>query len=123
MLAGGLWIALVGALKHYRGVNETICSLLLNYIAIALLSQSVNTWIKDPSSLNKPSSFPIPDEQMLQPLGETSLHWGLVFGVIACVIAWFLIQKTTFGFKVRTIGANICAPRKSPGWRSGRSPW
>jgi general nucleoside transport system permease protein len=122
MLAGGLWIMIIGALKHYRGVNETICSLLMNYIAIALLSQAVNTWIKDPSSLNKPSSFPIPDEQMLQPLTlpdsvakwanvptDTSLHWGLIFGIVACVLAWFLVQKTTFGFKVRTIGSNIRA--------------
>ncbi len=122
MLTGGLWIMIIGALKQYRGVNETICSLLMNYIAIALLSQSVNTWIKDPSSLNKPSSFPIPDEQMLQPIilpeglakwadvePETSLHWGLILGIIACVLAWFLLQKTTFGFKVRTIGSNIRA--------------
>ncbi len=109
MLAGGLWIAAAGALKHYRGVNEAISSLLMNYIAIALLNQAVNTWIKDPSSLNKPSSFPIPDEQMLQPLGETSLHWGLVFGLCACLLAWFLMQKTTFGFRVRMIGANVRA--------------
>ena len=117
-LGGGLFIMLVAALKQYRGVNETISSLLLNYVAIALLNQSVNTWIKDPESLNKPSSFAIPDEQMLQPIelpeslgGVTSLHWGLVFGVIFCVLAWFLIQKTTFGFQVRTIGANSRAAR------------
>jgi simple sugar transport system permease protein len=122
MLAGGLWIMIIGALKQYRGVNETICSLLMNYIAIALLSQAVNTWIKDPSSLNKPSSFPIPDEQMLQSIPlpdwlakwaqvptDTSLTWGLPFGIIACVVAWFLVQKTTFGFKIRTIGSNIRA--------------
>ena len=124
MLAGGLWIMAVGALKYYRGVNETISSLLMNYVGIALLSQSVNTWIKDPESLNKPASLPLPDEQMFQPPTlpesvatwfdippETSLHWGLLFGLIACVIAWFLIQKTTFGFQVRTIGANIRAAR------------
>ena len=134
MLAGGLWIMAAGAAKYYRGVNETISTLLMNYVAIALLAQSVNTWIKDPESLNKPSSFPIPDEQMLQPLlgwlgelgakflhwnddqvqdfqGQNALHWGLAFGLIACVFAWFLIQKTTFGFQVRTIGANIRAAR------------
>ena len=109
MAAGGAWIAIVGLLRHYRGVNETISSLLMNYIAIALLNQAVNSWIKDPASLNKPSSYPIPDTQMLQPLGETSLHWGLPFGLIACLIAWFLISKTTFGFQVRTIGGNIRA--------------
>lgn len=111
MLTGGLWILLVGALKQYRGVNETISSLLLNYIAIALLSQSVNSWMKDPESLNKPSSFPIPDDKMLQTLGETRIHWGLVFGIVFCVAAWFLIHKTTFGFQIRTIGANIRAAR------------
>jgi ABC-type uncharacterized transport system permease subunit len=82
---------------------------LLNYIASAILNQAVNTWIKDPASLNKPSSFPIPDEQMFQPIGETSLHWGMIFGPVACLLAWFLMKRTTFGFKVRTIGANLRA--------------
>jgi simple sugar transport system permease protein len=65
--------------------------------------------MKDPASLNKPSSYPIPDEKMLQPLGGTLVHWGLVFGIVFCAVAWFLIQKTTFGFQIRTIGANVRA--------------
>jgi len=111
MFAGGLWIMIVGALKQYRGVNETISSLLLNYVAIAVLNQAVNSWMKDPDSLNKPSSFPIPDEKMFQPFGDTQIHWGLVFGIIYCLCAWFLIQKTTFGFQIRTVGANVRAAR------------
>lgn len=111
MAAGGIWIAIAGALKQYRSVNETISSLLMNYISIALLNHMVNGPMKDPASLNKPSSYPIPDEKMLQPLGNTSIHPGLIFGVIACLLAWFIIQKTTFGFQVRTIGGNIRAAR------------
>jgi general nucleoside transport system permease protein len=111
MFAGGLWILAVGALRQYRGVNETISSLLMNYVAIALLNQAVNSWMKDPASLNKPSSYPIPDEKMLPPLGGTLVHWGLVFGIVFCVLTWFLIQKTTFGFQIRTIGANVRAAR------------
>jgi general nucleoside transport system permease protein len=109
MIAGGLWLASAGALKHYRGVNETISTLMMNYIAIAILNQAINTWIRDPSSLNKPASFPIPDEQMLQPLGDTTIHWGLVFGLIACFLAWILITQTTLGFQIRTIGGNVRA--------------
>jgi general nucleoside transport system permease protein len=109
MTAGGLWLAGAGALKHYRGVNETISSLLMNYIAIAILKQAINTWMRDPSSLNKPASYPIPDEQMLQPLGDTTIHLGLVFGLIACLLAWFLISQTTLGFQIRTIGGNVRA--------------
>ena len=111
MFFGGLWIMAVGALRYFRGVNETICSLLMNYIAIAILNHLVNGPMKDPSSLNKPSSFPISDDNMMQCIGSSSVHWGLVYGIVACVIAWILIEHTTFGFKVRTIGGNIRAAR------------
>ncbi|PSB66744.1 ABC transporter permease, partial [filamentous cyanobacterium CCP1] len=111
MLIGGLWIGAVGALRHYRAVNETISSLLLNYIAIALMNHLVNGPMRDPSSLNKPSSFPIPDVHMLGNLPGTRVHYGLLYGIIACAIAYFLIQRTTFGFAARTAGGNIRAAR------------
>jgi general nucleoside transport system permease protein len=111
MLAGGIWIGAVGALRHYRAVNETISSLLLNYIAIALLNHLVGGPMRDPSSLNKPASYPIVDINMLDSIPGTRVHWGLIYGLIACVIAYFLIQRTTFGFAARTAGGNIRAAR------------
>jgi general nucleoside transport system permease protein len=111
LLFGGLWIGAVGALRHYRGVNETISSLLMNYIAIALLNHLVNGPMKDPASLNKPSSFPIPDIDMIGVLPGTRIHYGLIYGIVACVIAYILIQRTTFGFAARTAGGNIRAAR------------
>jgi simple sugar transport system permease protein len=111
MLCGGLWIAGCGALYYQRGVNETISSLLMNYIAIAILNHLVNGPMRDPSSLNKPSSYPIKDENMLPVIGDTNVHYGLVFGVITCLIVWVLMEHTTFGFKVRMIGGNIRAAR------------
>jgi general nucleoside transport system permease protein len=111
LLFGGLWIGAVGALRHYRGVNETISSLLMNYIAIALLNHLVNGPMKDPSSLNKPSSFPIPNVDMIGVLPGTRIHYGLIYGIVACVIAYILIQRTTFGFAARTAGGNIRAAR------------
>lgn len=111
MACGGLWIAAVGALRHYRGVNETISSLLMNYVAIALLNHLVNGPMKDPASLNKPSSFPISDANMLQSIPGTTVHWGLVYGLVACLVAWFLTEHTTFGFKIKTAGGNVRAAR------------
>ena len=108
---GGIWIAIVGALRHYRAVNETISSLLMNYIAIALLNHLVEGPMKDPSSLNKPSSFPIPDPYKLDNIFSTRIHYGLIYGIIACIIAYFLIQHTTFGFAARTAGGNVKAAR------------
>src|SRR5882672_9436710 len=76
MLAGGLWIALAGALREYRGVNETISSLLLTYIAIALFNHFVEGPLRDPGSLNKPSTHPIGDAYMLGNFPGLDVHWG-----------------------------------------------
>ena len=108
-LVGGAWVAGAGALRAYRGVNETISTLLLNYIAIALLNHIVEGPLRDPSSLNKPSTLPIGDDNMLGNLPGLDVHWGLGFGLIACLIAWFLMQRTTFGFSSRMVGGNIRA--------------
>lgn len=111
IICGGLWIGAVGALRHYRAVNETISSLLLNYIAIALLNHLVGGPMKDPGLLIKPSSYPIAEANMLGKIPGTRVHYGLIYGLIACVIAYFLIQRTTFGFAARTAGGNIRAAR------------
>lgn len=111
MVAGGIWIAIVGALRHYRAVNETISSLLMNYIAIAIMNQLVGSIIKDPKETIKASSFALPDVNRLTSLPATRIHYGLLYGIIVCVIAYFLLQRTTFGFAARTAGGNVRAAR------------
>ena len=111
MSGGGLWITIVGALRHYRGVNETISSLLLNYIAIALMNHLVEGPMRDPASLNRPATYPLLDINRLGDLPGTRVHYGLIYGLIACLIAYFLIGRTTFGFAARTVGGNVRAAR------------
>lgn len=111
IVAGGLWIMAVGALRHYRGVNETISSLLMNYIAIALLNHLVQGPLRDPTFVTKPSSYEITEAAWLGTLPSTRIHYGLLYGVIACFLAYILIQRTTFGFAARTAGGNIRAAR------------
>ena len=113
MTTGGLWIALVGALKYFRGVNETISSLLLNYVAIAILNFLVVGPLRDPATLNKPSSYPIGDANMLGMIGDSSIHWGLIFGLVACLLMWFLMRRTVFGFSVDITGGNVRAAQIS----------
>ena len=108
-LVGGAWIALAGALRAFRGVNETISTLLLNYIAIALLNHLVEGPLRDPASLNKPSTLPIGDDNMIGNLPGIDVHWGLVFGVGACLVTWVLMNRTTFGFAARMVGGNVRA--------------
>ncbi|WP_299609248.1 ABC transporter permease [uncultured Tateyamaria sp.] len=109
MAIGALWIGAVGALRHFRGVNETIASLLMAYIAIALMNHLVEGPLRDPASLNKPSTAPLDDALRVGNLPGWDVHWGLAFGVICCVLAWVLIDKTTWGFAARIAGGNVRA--------------
>ena len=111
MAVGGLWIALAGMLREYRGVNETISSLLLTYVAIALFNHFVEGPLRDPSSLNKPSTAPIGDANMLGNLPGLDIHWGLAFGIVFCVTMFALVRYTTFGFSLRIVGGNPRAAR------------
>ncbi len=111
LVAGGLWIMAAGALRHYRGVNETISSLLLNYVAIALMNHLVQGPLRDPSFVSKPSSFEIDPSAWLGTLPATRVHWGLIYGLVASALAYILIQRTTFGFAARTAGGNVRAAR------------
>jgi simple sugar transport system permease protein len=111
MAAGGLWVALAGALRHYRGVNETISTLLLNYIAIAWMSHLVAGPIRDPEVVHRPSSWHVGEGNMLGQLPGMDVHWGLVMGLLACLGAYVLMRHTTFGFGGRIVGGNIRAAR------------
>jgi len=109
MVAGGVWIGIVGALRHYRGVNETISSLLMAYIGIALMNHFVEGPLRDPASLNKPSTYPIGKDYMIGNIPGMDVHWGLAVGVVACLLCWLLIEKTTWGFAARISGGNVRA--------------
>jgi ABC-type uncharacterized transport system permease subunit len=111
VVAGGLWIGAVGALRHYRGVNETISSLLLFYIAVAIMNFFVEGALRDPGNPNKPSTTPIGEANMVSTIPGTDVHWGLVVGVVLAVILWFVMNRTTFGFAARVTGGNVRAAR------------
>ncbi len=108
-VAGGAWIALVGALRQYRGVNETISSLLMGYIAIGLFKHFVEGPMRDPSSLNKPSTFPLEESLLLGSMPGFDVHWGLAIGVVVCVVAGIWLYGSTNGFATRVVGGNARA--------------
>ncbi|MDG2057417.1 MAG: ABC transporter permease [Tateyamaria sp.] len=106
---GGAWIGAVGALRIKRGVNETISSLLMAYIAIALFNHFVEGPFRDPASLNKPSTLPLDASLRVGDMPFIAAHWGVMAGVIACVLCWILNERTTIGFAARIAGDNVRA--------------
>lgn len=108
-LAGGLWIGAAGALRHCRGVNETISTLLLNYIAIAVMNHLVTGPIRDFAQVLKPASWSVDTRFMIGDIPGTSIHWGFAFGVAICVLVYVLMRWMTFGFAVDIVGGNVRA--------------
>jgi len=106
---GACWVGLAGYLRHKRGVNETISSLLLTYIAIAIMNFFVEGALRDPGSANKPSTFPIGDANMIGRIPGTDVHWGLAAGILLAIALYILMARTTFGFAARITGGNARA--------------
>lgn len=114
VLAGAAWIGAVGLLRHRRGVNETIASLLLFYIAVSILNFFVEGALRDPSDPNKPSTAAIGPENMvgsMAPLIGLDVHWGLGVAVVLALVLHLLMGRTTFGFAARITGGNLRAAR------------
>ena len=110
---GGLWIAAVGALRLFRGVNETISSLLLNYIALAILNHCVEGPMHDPEFHDKVASWSIGAANVLGNIPGTEIHYGFLYGIVLCIICGILMDHTTFGFATKIVGGNIRAARIS----------
>jgi simple sugar transport system permease protein len=112
-LLGAGWVALAGALRQWRGVNETISSLLLGYIAIALFKHFVEGPLRDPASLNKPSTRPLAESLRIGAISPDSVlgdvHWGLVIGILLCLAAGLWLSFTASGFALRAVGGNARA--------------
>ena len=109
VIVGGLWIGICGFLRYARGVNETISSLLMTYIGIAIMNFFVEGALRDSSNPNKPSTLPIGDAYMLGKIPGTEVHWGFLVGVGLCIALYILMERTTFGFAARVTGGNFRA--------------
>jgi simple sugar transport system permease protein len=106
---GAIWVGIAGLLRYARGVNETISSLLLTYIGIAIMNFFVEGSMRDLTNPNKPSTMPIGDAYMVGKIPGTDVHWGLAAGVILAIALYVLLSRTTFGFAVRISGGNARA--------------
>jgi ABC-type uncharacterized transport system permease subunit len=109
MVVGACWVGIAGALRYARGVNETISSLLLTYIGIAIMNFFVEGSMRDLTNPNKPSTKPIGEAYMVGKIPGTDVHWGFVAGIVLAIALHILMTRTTFGFAARVTGGNVRA--------------
>ncbi|HEX6383939.1 MAG TPA: ABC transporter permease [Anaerolineae bacterium] len=104
-LAGGLYGAIPGALKTYTGAHEVITTIMLNFVAINITDYLANGPWKDPSPGNIVARTPrvLPTAE-IPDVGNIPL--GFFIGVLAAILTWWLLYRTTVGYEIRTVGLN-----------------
>lgn len=111
-VGGAGWAALAAFLRVRGRMNETITTLLLNYVAFFTVGYFIHGALKDPKSFNWPYSPPIPDALRLPTLPGTRIHLGIVIAVALAVLVWFVTTRTRWGFRLRVVGGNAIAARQ-----------
>jgi simple sugar transport system permease protein len=113
MITGGLWGFIPGYLKAKLQVNEIITTLMLNYIAIAWINFFIfAVWseggfpitMKFPTTAWMPRVLDYADQ--LPILRGLTTHLGLLIGIGAAVVVWFIIYRSRWGYEIRLIGDN-----------------
>jgi simple sugar transport system permease protein len=111
VLGGAAYAGIAAWLWAHRGVNEIISTLLLNFVAIQLLSWVVRGPLQEPDHSNAESSPIAATARWPLLVGDTPLTWDVLLVPIAVLAAAFLLRKTIFGFWLRLTGANERAAR------------
>lgn len=114
-IAGGaIWAGIVGVLKARTGAHEVIVTIMLNYIAFYLISYMLRTQglLQAPGS-NNPKAPAIHANAVFPPLfgAQYNLTWAFVVVIAATVFVWWLINRSSLGFRFRAVGENPNAAR------------
>lgn len=114
IVGGAVWGGIVGVLKARTGANEVVVTIMLNYVALYLVSFLLRTpgLLQAPGSAN-PISPATKDSAVFPALfgPRYGINLGFVVAIIAVVVVWWLVNKSSLGFRFRTIGENPRAAR------------
>ncbi len=115
-LAGALWGGVAGWLKAKLQVNEILSTVMLNYIAAQVYTFLLRGPMLDPNELETgsgtPQSMRLPELAFLDTIiPGTRIHMGFIVALVAALLVWMLLWKTTLGYRMRTAGAGAKAAR------------
>ncbi len=111
---GALWGALAGFLKARTGAHEVIVTIMLNYVAYYLLLYALSRkfLLQAPGS-NNPQSAPMAQSAILPKIlgDQYNLHLGFVIALVAVAAVWWLLNRSTLGYRIKAVGLNPSAAR------------
>jgi general nucleoside transport system permease protein len=108
---GGCWASIAGWLKVRLGLNEVVTTIMLNYIALGVVSFLLNGPMQEAAHAN-PQTDQIAASMFLPRIWPpTRVHLGFVFAVIVAVLLAFILFRTRWGYAIRAVGFNQEAAR------------
>jgi ABC-type uncharacterized transport system permease subunit len=111
-VGGGLWALIAGVLRSLRLVNETISTLLLNYVAPLIVSYFIFGPWRSPESSSYPESPAFVAAARLPTFFHSRVHLGLLYALASVLLYWLILTRTRFGLDMRAIGGNPEAARR-----------
>jgi general nucleoside transport system permease protein len=105
-IGGAAWAAIPGILRAKKLVNETIATLLLNYIAPMIISFFIFGPWRSADSSSYPQSPAFVAAARLPSFLHTRIHLGLLFALVALLAFWAIVEKSRWGVQMRAIGGN-----------------
>ena len=116
VIGGGLWGWIPGALKAYYRVNEILSTIMLNIVAVQLMSYLLRGPLIDPAEIERGTRIPQTariNEAADLPLifGSDRLHIGPLLAVLCAIGAYYLLWRTPLGFRLRAVGLSEDAAR------------
>jgi simple sugar transport system permease protein len=114
IIGGALWGGIVGLLKARTGAHEVIVTIMLNFVALYLISFMLKTagLLQAPGSNNPKTPAALPTAVFPDLFGpQFNLHWGFIFVIAATIYVWYLLNRSNLGFQFRAVGENPNAAR------------
>ncbi|MCG3419033.1 ABC transporter permease [Oceanobacillus jordanicus] len=107
-LAGAIWGFIPGLLKARLGVHEVIVTIMLNYVALYSSNALIRSVLSDnQDKTDKIAATASLSSEWLQNLTFFSrMHYGILIAVFAAIIMWFLIERTSIGYELKSVGYN-----------------
>lgn len=107
-LGGALWAFLPGLLKVKFNISEVVTGIMLNYVALYTSNYVIkalpgSTMVR---TVDIPQNMSFASEFLSSITNHSRLHWGFIIIILALIIYWFVMEKTSFGYSLRATGFN-----------------
>lgn len=114
IVAGALWAGIAGLLKARTGAHEVIVTIMLNYVGFYLVYYLLRTpgLLQAPGSSN-PTTPAMKDTAVFPDLfgPAYNLHFGFILSLAAVALVWWILERSSLGFRFRAVGLNPNAAR------------